>query len=343
LGVALNGLQIEAVDAGDDAPAVIDAGLDNSSSLAEGGVFRQSLLAASNPDGVAAVRGVVENPTGFAVNLKTDIGFFRGVLEPAESTVLLGALAPAEGLTGTGVIAVTAIRSASGGHLFLSATAEPSQKPVSLNALEIREGSAGGPVALRAGAFGLSGFGGAQTIQRDLPAPGGLVNALFDNPSGYFVVAIAGEFPQGAYSAQLARAESTAFSVQMKPTGNVPTLGDGAGQTYDRVSVYTLRRDGALAAAHVVYDVNPRFNDTVQFLGLHLHRDAADVTLSSSPLLIDAFHIPGGFGNIYRATNASGAALERLNSLLANPAGHYVDLEGIASGRIVSALRAQLQ
>jgi hypothetical protein len=35
--------------------------------------------------------------------------------------------------------------------------------------------------------------------------------------------------------------------------------------------------------------------------------------------------------------------LERLNALLANPAGHYLDFEGIASGRIVSAARAQLQ
>jgi uncharacterized protein (TIGR03437 family) len=136
------------------------------------------------------------------------------------------------------------------------------------------------------------------------------------------------------------------FDVLLQTSNEVPPVTGLDANAPSSVTINTLRNeDGTVAAGNVVFDVNHRFPGETQFTGLHVHDAPAG---ENGPVRLDS-GISGsspvrsatGFGNIYQRVTMLGAtSLATLNSLVANPSRHYLNLHTTVNGG--GAVRAQL-
>ena len=120
--ITATGLHIHNGPAGQNAGVVINTGLGagaNSLSLASGAqyVVRQANVLATDTNGVAALRGMFQDPSQYYVNMhSTDFGggFMRGQLQRAQVRVFMGFMSPANevpspAVNGSGVAQAVAI------------------------------------------------------------------------------------------------------------------------------------------------------------------------------------------------------------------------------------------
>ena len=129
-------------------------------------------------------------------------------------------------------------------------------------------------------------------------------------------------------------------SNEVPPIAGLDATGTGS------FTVHTLRdATGAATAAFATFDVNHQFPGTTTFTGLHIHNGKAG---ENGPVTIDSgIRAPGtivsesGSGNIQRGVTVSTtAALAAVNSLLATPENHYINLHTTTNPG--GAVRAQL-
>jgi len=122
------------------------------------------------------------------------------------------------------------------------------------------------------------------------------------------------------------------FTRNMTTADEVPAITGLDASAVALFTVYTIRNDaGRVAAGHIEFDVNHRFPDATEFTGLHIHDAALGV---NGPVRQDSgisgntsVNSETGFGNISRRTNiVDGTALDSLNSLVADPTRHYINL-----------------
>lgn len=366
------GLHIHRGPAGANGPVVIGA-LTSADQFTDAGgqgtVRRQAQVAPDSASGLAALRDMMSAPEEFYVNLHTSAdpaGAIRGQLQRAESIVLMTLLSPLNevppimDLDASGVASIVALRTFDGSGNLTSGqvTFEVDYNfpaPVTFTGLHIHEGAAdeSGPVVISSGLSSTpSADSGAGTIRMeaeiDVTSERAVdeLNDLFAEAPGYYVNLHTTDNPSGALRGQLRYTGRANFQTTLLPSNEVPPLEGldaSAGAQFD---VSLLREaDGSVSAARVVFDVNYRFPGAVEFTGLHIHNGSfgtnGPVSISSGISGTGSVVSDSGFGNIYLAGNVtSSSGLAAVNSLLANPEKHYMNLHSKVNPS--GAVRAQV-
>jgi len=373
------GLHIHRGEAGVNGPVVINTGIAGGAAsvvdtVGRGTINRPAQIPASAAGAapsaaLLALRDMIENPAGFYVNLHTTVfpgGVIRAPLQRAESVTYLTLLSPLNEVppittnTSSGICAITALRTfgsdgrLNGAQVLFEADYDMT-KQIGLTGFHIHEGRAG----VNAGVVvntGLANFPTPESGRGSLIFPveaniatdaqQGVINRLFSDPSGFYANIHTTEFTGGVIRGQLRRTDEMQFKVNMIPGNEVPPLTLDASAPAV-VTVNSIRNDaGEVIAARVIFDVNYRFPGETRFTGLHIHNQVAG---QNGPVIINtgvngaenAIDTATGFGNIYIPVLVSSAAgLTTLNSMIASPEKHYVNLHTTVNGG--GAVRAQV-
>ncbi len=327
----VTGLHVHNGPAGVNAGVVINTGIAagaNSLTVANarGVIEPQAQVLANNEAGVAALRGMFENPAGYYANLHTTVyagGIIRGQLVRAERRMVMGRMLPTKenpainDFSGTATGSVEIVRAYSNSR-FIGGAATFSvdytvPEPTTFTGLHIHQGRAtvNGPVLINTGiAAGAnsvaSAASGTGNVTRRVEVPAGTpaslaLDGVFDAAEEFYINIHSTRFPGGVMRSQLTRTETMTIPVSMSPANEVPAI-----------------------------------------TGLHIH-DAkvgvnGGVTINSA---LAAFDSATGFGNITRSVNVGGGtALASLNSVVASPENHYINLHTMVNPG--GAVRAQL-
>jgi uncharacterized protein (TIGR03437 family) len=370
------GLHIHPGAAGVNGPVVIDTGIRAAEPVevgTTGRIQRQAQVSATTTAALEAVNGILSNPAGYYVNMHTTDfpgGVMRGQLQRADMVVLMGQMSPANevppiaGLDASAIGTVVALRTrdasgaATSGLVIFDANYRGFTEGTTFTGFHIHNGPAG----VNAGVTINTGISATNSVAA-VPAGANLhyevevpmtnaasvetLNGLFTNSLGYYINLHTAVNPGGAIRSQLRRTDAMAFPVVMSPANEVPPIAiEAAGPS--AVTVHTLRNaDGSVAAGAVIFDVNHRMPGDTTFTGLHIHDGAAGanggVTINTGLSGTNTVASPTGAGNIYRiVTVSTEAGLRTLNSLVANPEAHYVNLHSTVNpgGVIRSQLMA---
>jgi uncharacterized protein (TIGR03437 family) len=369
----VTGLHVHNGPAGVNAGVVINTGIAagaNSLTVAtaRGVIERQAQVLANNEAGVAALRGMFDNPAGYYANLHTTVyagGILRGQLVRAERHIVMGRMLPTKEIpaindfsaTATGSVeivrAYSNARYISGAATFSVDYTVP--EATTFTGLHIHQGRAtvNGPVLINTGiAAGAnsvaSAASGTGNITRRVEVPAGTpaslaLDGVFDAAEEFYINLHSTRFPGGVVRSQLTRTETMIIPVSMSPANEVPAVTGLDATAVGNFIVNALRGpDGAIVAGVATFDLNHRFPAETRFTGLHIH-DAkvgvnGGVTINSA---LAAFDSPTGFGNISRSVNVGGGqALTSLNSVVSAPENHYINLHTMVNAG--GAVRAQL-
>lgn len=370
--VELTGLHIHRGAAGINGPVVINTGIGGAngniiSSTGRGSIDRSAQITPADTTALAALRDMVANPSGFYVNLHSTVnpgGVIRGQLQKPQVTTYMTLLStrnevPAITTTeASGVAFITAMRTfgADGNMDSVQVLFEVDYDlggPKTMTGLHIHQSPVGvnGPVVINTGLANLpstaTGRGSLiYPVEVDLSRQANVdvVNALFEDPAGFYTNLHTTEFPGGVIRGQLRRTDDLTFSMNMLPSNEVPpTTVDASAQAIFKV--HSLRNAaGEVMAAKVVFDVNHRFPGETNFTGLHIHNQVAGqngpVTINSN--IVTPLASATGFGNIYAPVMVTAATgLATLNSLIASPEKHYINLHTTVNTG--GAVRAQVR
>jgi len=368
----VTGLHVHNGPVGVNAGVVINTGIAagaNSLTVANarGIIERQAQVIGTNEAGVAALRGMFDNPAGYYVNLHTTVyagGILRGQLHRAERHIVMGRMLPTKEVpaindfsgTATGSVeivrAYTNARYIGGAATFSVDYTVP--EPTTFTGLHIHQGlaTANGPVLINTGITAASSVvspdSGSGNITRRVEVPAGTpaslaLDGVFDAAEAFYINIHSTRFPGGVMRSQLTRTETLNIPVSMSPANEVPAITGLEASAIGNFVVNALRgADGAIVAGVATFDLNHRFPADTRFTGLHIHDAKAGsnggVSINSA---LAAFDSPTGFGNITRSVNLGGGnALAALNSLVASPENHYINLHTMANAG--GAVRAQL-
>ncbi|MFN7936524.1 MAG: CHRD domain-containing protein [Bryobacteraceae bacterium] len=371
--VEFTGLHIHRGAAGVNGPVVINTGIGGAagnvvSSTGRGNIDRPVNITPTDTTALAALRDLVADPSGFYVNLHTTInpgGVIRGQLQKPEITTYMTLLStrnevPPTNTEASGVAFITAMRTfgADGKMDTAQVTFEVDYDlgaPKTMTGLHIHQGPVGvnAPVVVNTGLANLpstdTGRGSLfYQVEIDLTRQANVdvINALFDDPSGFYTNLHTTEFPGGVIRGQLRRTDNLTFQMNMLPSNEVPPLTIQASAPAV-VKVHSIRNpEGDIMTAKVIFDVNHRFPGETSFTGLHIHNQVAGqngpVTVNSN--IVTPLASATGFGNIYApvlVTSATGLAT--LNSMIASPEKHYINLHTTVNtgGAVRSQIRDQ--
>ncbi len=370
--ITFTGLHIHNGPAGVSAPVVIATSIGGgaNSVTSDGGggnIFRRVDIPSTNAAGLAALNGIVNDPTQFYVNLHTvekPGGIIRGQLSSDTYSFLKTMLPsfevpPIQALDAAGRALITAkvTRNASGNITGGSVEFNVDFSmpgPVTFTGLHIHNGlegiSAGVviPTNLGSGANSVSSDTGIGNITRTVTISSDnatqltALRGLVDSPERYYVNLHTTDNPGGFVRSQLER-NTLAFRVRLRPENEVPpstinALGNGW------VVARTIRdANGNTIYATVDFDISYQFPGSVTITGLHIHEAPAGVNgpvvISS---LLSSVTSDSGAGGIFKRNTLSGsnpglAALDRLSK---NPENFYANLHtSVNPGGVI---RAQL-
>ncbi|MBI3682783.1 MAG: CHRD domain-containing protein [Acidobacteria bacterium] len=357
--VEITGLHIHNGPAGVNAPVTISSGIGGAAGnvadpTGRGTIVRSGQVQTSDANGLATLRGMMDNPAGYYANLHTTVnagGVIRGQLQKPDVVTYLAVMAtrnevpPITTQNADGLSAITVMRTYdergvmdSGQVIFEADYALESQK--TLTGYHIHNGPAGvnAAVVVNTGlANQLSTASGRGSllfpVEVDVSRQANLdvMNGLFENPEGFYANIHTTEFPAGLIRGQLRRTDQMSFPINMSPANEEPPVLINASAP-SHVTVNTIRNpDGEIMAGRVTFDVNYRFPGPTVFQGLHIHNQVAR---QNGPVIIDSglsanntIETATGFGNIYRSVLVTSAAgLATLNSMVAGPERHYLNL-----------------
>ena len=370
----VTGLHVHTGAAGVNGGVVINTGIAGGANslaitTARGIIERQAQVQAADTAGVAALRGLFENPNAYYVNLHTSVypgGVIRGQAYRAERTVLLGRMSPRNEVpaindfSGTALGSVEAIRAYDANYRYIGGATTFSvdytvPEPTTFTGLHIHTGKAGANggvlintgIAAGANSVASAASGTGNVTRRAVVEPGtpavGALEGIFDVPEDYYINIHSTRFPGGVMRSQMMRTELIRLPALMSPANEVPAITGLDATAVGNVWISALRdRTGAVTAASFTFDVNTRFPGETRFTGLHIHdgKTGANggVTINSGLRTLDS---ATGFGNIWMPINVSGGqALTSLNSLLTNPENHYINLHTAVNAG--GAVRAQM-
>lgn len=356
----VNGLHIHTGAAGVNGPVVINTGIGGGANAVavqtgRGTIERQAQVLAGDSNGLAALRGLFENPNSYYANLHTSAfpgGVIRGQVYRAERSVLLGRMSPANEIpavtdfNASALGSVEAVRAYDVNYRYIGGAVTFNvdytvPEATTFNGLHIHTGNktTNGPVVINTGLGGganavESASGGTGNITRRVEILAGTqalpsLEGLFDFPEEFYINIHSTRFPGGVMRSQMKRTETVRFPAQMLTANEVPPVSGLEASAIGNVWVDALRdASGAVTAALFTFDVNTRFPGETRFTGLHIHDGKAGangpVTINSGLRTLDS---ATGFGNIWFPVNVGGGqALTSLNSLLTNPENHYVNL-----------------
>lgn len=374
--VTFTGLHIHSGAAGVNGPVTINSGISASNPVEDsdgrGSIVRQGQVLPTNQDALETLRGMVQNPANYYVNLhstESPGGVIRGQLQRAEAHVFMGVMSPRNevpplGLDAEGVshVLVLVTRDSAGAPttaqmIFSTNYRFPGQ--VTFTGYHIHSSPAGvnGPVIFNTGIGS-----GAASVESEPSGTGNVTRpvevnlgqaaqaqalaGLLADSANFYINLHTTEFPGGAIRAQLRRTDRMVFDVTMLPSNEVPPIAGLNASAPARFVAHTIRHeDGMIRAAVAEFDVNFRFPGQAEFTGLHIHNGAAGtngpVTIDSGLSRAQSVTTETGFGNIFRMVTVTDAtALAAFNSLAINPENHYINLHTTVNAG--GAVRAQL-
>lgn len=372
--VELTGLHIHRGAAGANGPVVINTGIGGAngniiSSTGRGSIDRSAQITSADATPLAALRDLVANPSGFYVNLHSTVnpaGVIRGQLQKPEIVTFMTLLSPRNEVPAittadaSGAAFITAMRTFAADGSMDSAQVlfeidYDLGGPKTMTGLHIHRSPAGvnGPVVINTG---LATTPSTETgrgsllypVEVDLSRQANVdvINELYENPANFYTNLHTTEFPGGVIRGQLRRTDDLTFQMNLLPSNEVPPLTIEASAP-SVLKIHSLRNQaGEIMAAKVIFDINHRFPGETNFTGLHIHNQVAGqngpVTVNSNITVPRASAT--GFGNIYAPVNVTTAnGLATLNSLVASPEKHYVNLHTSvnAGGAVRAQVRAQ--
>jgi uncharacterized protein (TIGR03437 family) len=375
--VTITGMHIHRGAAGTNGPVTIGAiggaaGPAVTDATGQGGLERQAQVPPSATDALDTIRGMLQDPSGYYLNLHTPAlpnGAMRGQLMRADRLALVAPMSslnetpaiPDLNASGLAMIAVIAARKADGTILSAEVRFDASYRfpgDVTLIGFHIHTGAAGtnGPISISSGLrsqpSGAGGVGSLSFVVDIAPTDqAALITlyGLYSAPGQFYTNLHTTVNPSGAMRGQLRATDRAGFQAAMSPANEVPAVTGLDASGAARVLVETIRNaDGSVAAGAVIFDVNYRFPDAVDLIGLHIHDQVAGqsgpVTIPTNLSPSDAVSSATGFGNVTRTVLVSdGQPLASLNSLVQNPEKHYVNLHsrvnpaGVIRGQLASA------
>jgi hypothetical protein len=373
--VTFIGLHIHNGAAGVAGPIVIPTGIGSGTSSVTsdsggGNIFRRVDIPSTNAAGLAALNGIVNDPTQFYVNIHTPEkpgGIMRGQLSTNSYSFLKTMLSnfevpPIQALDAVGraLITATVTRDATGningGSVQFNVDfAVPG--PVTFTGLHIHNGregvnagvviptdlSASNPVRSDSGVGNITR---TVTIGSDDPIGLTALKGLVDSPERYYVNLHTTDFPGGFVRSQLER-NMLVFRVRLRPENEVPPSTISASGNGWVVARTVRNAGGNTIYASVDFDISFQFPGSVTVTGLHIHEAPAGVNgpvvISS---LLSSVTSDSGAGVIFKRNTLTGedpglAALDRLSK---NPENFYVNLHttvnpgGVIRGQLASNL-----
>ncbi|HZT30420.1 MAG TPA: CHRD domain-containing protein [Bryobacteraceae bacterium] len=376
--VTITGLHIHNGPAGVNAGVVISSGLSGTNNVVSdasgrGIINLQGEVMPGDTAGLAALAGILQDPSQYYVNLHTTdnpAGVMRGQMQKATAKLLMGLMSPLNEIP-----AITAVSASGIARVAVITTWDPSGQPtsgqllfyvdyhfpsqVTFTGFHIHNGPAG----VNAGVIFNTGIGsGAASLQSD-PSGVGSINrpvevditnsaqrtsllGLWSNPMGYYINLHTTEYPAGVIRAQLRNTDHMTFPVNLQPSNETPPVTGTTASAVGVLQVSTLRyEDGTVEAGAVTFDMNYRFPGPATITGMHIHDGAAGV---AGPVRIDSglsgsspLNSATGFGNIFRTVTAvSDAALNTLNTIVHSPENTYVNIH--TSDHPAGVVRSQL-
>jgi uncharacterized protein (TIGR03437 family) len=364
----VTGLGIWTGNAGQTGTVALNSTLSAANSYAvviNGDTIHQSLqVSGDNSAALAALRGLVQNPAGYYVNLQTTAnpnGVIRGPLLRAQTTVLMAQMTsnnvlPAPFAAGYGVAQVVAIgtRDAAGNwnsaEVYLSATYN-TQDQTAFTALQIHPGTSGvtstaslapalpgGLTPMPTGVGSLGPF--YMELTTSTVAQTSSFSSLFSNPASQYIDLRTTGNPTGLMRGQLRSTGSVTLQVPLSSANELHSVSLAA-TAPTALTVYTiLNPDGTVAAGSLQADMDYRFSGPSQFLGLYLHKGAASDDTPAVLQVAPDFHSDTGTGNSFTWSPPI-LDTDTLTDVLQNPDTWYLDLPTLDDP--VGAARAQLQ
>jgi uncharacterized protein (TIGR03437 family) len=331
--VTIVGLQIRSGVAGQSGAIVVDSGISAAAPVQSqtGSGTLQMQAAGLVSASISATLGQIASAPGqYYVEIDTAAnpsGALRGQLAAAQQSVAMGLMNPLNEVppvigtaAATGTVVATITRGTSGAissaELILDVNYQfPSAD--TLTSLQVQAGAAGanGPavVTVSLGNLAANGSGNVrERLQLDVtqPAVYAFLQALFLDPSGYYLNLVTGANPAGAMRAQLALASRSNFQVGLcqgqLPPGDLADLA---------IAIDVLRSaTGELEAGMVTFDANYQVQPGASLVYLGIPPDMVHTSLSTAAPLVSA----SGAGNIYQLVTVSSATgLQQLaNALL---------------------------
>ena len=363
--ITVTGINLYSGAAGQNGAIVISTGLSasNSRALQSGTdlLHFQVPIRGTDAAQLATLNAIFQDPTKFYLNVTTTTlpnGLMRGPLAKAQAVVLQAVLtsdsvlpATADSATGFAQLIAIGTRDAAGnwtsGEVYMASTATSSDQST-INGFHIHTGSTGtvGAIGLTAtvppgAAPDPNGFFVLGPINTEITTTNtvqtGVFTNLFVNPTSLYVDLHTVQNPNGLLRAQLRPSDAMRFPLLLDSANEVaaPYVRFQAPAAF---TLYTLRNeDGSIAAGTLLTDLNLRFLEPQQFIGLFVHDGAA---LTDGPVSIKAapdFNSDTGFGNYYNWSQPI-TNLAALNDLVQNPENHYVNLHSLTSpGGVVRA------
>lgn len=358
--VTITGLHLHNGPAGVNAPVVIDSGINGTTraigGVTRGNIFRIAEIDSSNTAGLAALTGLMNDPTQFYINLHTTVnpgGVIRGQLSK-NAYVFFNLMTQAEEVPPTGVPGLS--NSMTYVRVDRDSTGNITNGEVSFNlnynfgsaqtftGLHIHNGKFGqnGGVVIGTTISGSSpvvssaGFG---SINIEVPIATNVtaldaLRGLLENPENYYVNIHTTQFGGGIIRAQLAR-EVYHFKTNMSTANEVPPI-TGVDTAATGWVTAKINRDaaGAITGGTVTFDVNYTSTGSNTFTGLHIHHPGAagvnaGVVINTGIGGTSTVEGAAGGGNITRVVDvpsSNTAGVAALVDLISRPDNAYVNL-----------------
>jgi CHRD domain len=365
--VTLTGLHLHNAAVGVNGPVVIDSGLNATirSVTVPGGVgniFRIAEIPSTDTAGIAALTGLMADPTQFYINLHTSVntgGVMRGQLSK-NVYVFFNTMNGAEEVppTNTGAVAysmtyVRADRDATGnivsGAVSFNANFNMNE-PTTFTGFHIHNqkfGSNGSVVintGIAAGAASVVSNTGVGAINRVVNIDSSnqtaldALRGLLQNPELYYVNLHTTVFTGGIIRQQLVQ-ETYHFKTNMSTANEVPPITTATTSATGWVTAKVNRdANGTIVGGTLTFDVNFVNDGPITFTGLHIHHPAPagvnagvviNTGIGAGAASVDS---PGGSGNVTRVvaidpTSATYAAqIAALTSLITAPDNAYINI-----------------
>ena len=333
--VTITGFQIRSSPAGQNGAVLLDSGISAASPVQSQTGSGTINIQLANPAGnaasgslAAAIAQLRSNPNQLYVEIDTaanPAGALRGQLAVAQQSVAMALMSPFNETpilpgpaSGTGTVIATITRGTSGAISSAEVTLDLNYQFTSLatmTALQVQQGAErtnGSPVIhvdLGNIVVAIGSGNVRQVVEADVtdPATVAMLEALFLDPSNYYLNVLTNANPTGALRGQLARASRSTFQTTMcagAPTGQNLA---GAAVTLDVLRSST----GDIQAGLVTYDIDYQVAPNTKLVSAGI--TGLPTSLSTSNPLIST----NGIGNIYESVSVSSfVGLQQLGYIL---------------------------
>jgi hypothetical protein len=367
----ITGLQIRNAATGANGPIVIETGINTTTraitnTTGTGTIFRMVEIASNDTSGLAALTGLMNDPTQFYIDVQTvanpggalrgqfsrNVQVFFNRMIGAEETppVNLSAFA-------TEMTYVRADRDSTGnvvgGAVSFNANYNMGFGPVTFVGFHIHNGKFAVPAGvvistgIGGGALSITDDDGIGSINREVQIDPSNSTAfdslrgLVESPELYYVNLHTTEFPSGIVRAQLER-EKYRFKANMSPANEVPPNTSNTSATAWMTATINRDANGVIVGGPVIFDVNYIGDGPMTFTGLHTHHPGAAGV--NGPAIINTGigggvnsveSAPSGNGNITRVANVdptSAAQIAALTALITSPDNTYVNIHTTVYG-----------